>query len=193
VGLATLTTPGGHARFGVVATAASAVLYTAVVLLGVKAASPSALGADDDRGSSVVLIRPHDSAAPGPEQKLPQASLGPARHQHKLTPRVKHEIRATSPTVVAQPTERPTEAPLTPAAQPSATPLPEATPAAKQKSVPPTQTTQPEPILEVTPPKLPPPAPDLPLPSVTVPTPPVTLPQTPTLPVQLPGVSELPH
>jgi hypothetical protein len=81
VGLATHKLGSGEVRLGLSATAASAVLYSAVVLFGVVAASPSALDGEDSRGSSVVLVpAPHDSAGPGPAQRLPQVSPGSVRH-----------------------------------------------------------------------------------------------------------------
>jgi hypothetical protein len=84
VGLATHKVGRGEVRLGLSATAASAVLYGAVVLFGVVSASPSALGSEDGRGSSVVLVpAPHDSAGTGPAQRLPQVSPGSVRHLHR--------------------------------------------------------------------------------------------------------------
>lgn len=187
VGLATHT-PGGHVRFGVTATAASAVLYGAVVLLGVKAASPSALGRGGDRDSSVVLIRPHDSPASGPRQRLPQASPGPERQ------RTEKKARRPSPPVglgTRPSVPRPASTPAQPAvpARPRATESKPSSPAPTQTS---TATT---PLLELTPPS-PEPLPAVPqitLPEVPagIPALPVPLVAAPALP-QLPAVSELP-
>src|SRR5207253_4814990 len=50
--------PSGHWRLGLSATAASAVLYSAIVLFGVGSASPSALDAGRDPHAAAVLILP---------------------------------------------------------------------------------------------------------------------------------------
>jgi hypothetical protein len=73
--------PGGQWRLGLSATAASAVLYSAIVLFGVGSASPSALDAARDPHSSAVLILPHADTVSGSVQRLPQASPEPRRHR----------------------------------------------------------------------------------------------------------------
>jgi hypothetical protein len=180
VGLATHN-PGGQLRFGISATAASAVLYSAVVLFGVSSASPLALDSDSDRGGSVVLIPAHDTAVSGPEQRLPQASPGPVRHHAgpaARAPRVGVGSRSSA--------SRPTSAPVQPSnpASPRTTESQQAKPKPTTTSAPPPPST----ALEVTAPTLPElPLPEPTLPTVTVPTLPVQLPETPALP-QLPGL-----
>jgi len=179
--------PGGRVRFGVTATAASAVLYSAVVLLGVKAASPSVLDLGGDGDQSVVLIRPHDSAATDRGQRLPQASPRSARHQSHVTgqaPSVGAGTRSTAPQPAGAPAEQPTPSAPAPS-RPADTKTQSAAPTSQ------TPTAEKEtPLVEVMPPQ---PVPGVTLPSVTVPSPPVQLPQTPALPAvpQLP-VSNLP-
>lgn len=171
MGLATHN-PGGQVRFGISATAASAVLYSAVVLFGVSSASPLALDSDSDRGGSVVLIPTHDTAVSGPEQKLPQASPGPVRHhagQAVRTPRVGVGSRSSAP--------RPTSGPTQPS-NPASPRTTESQPAKPTSTSAPTST-----VVEVKAPTLPEPT----LPTVTLPTLPVELPETPALP-QLPGL-----
>jgi hypothetical protein len=176
VGLATHN-PGGQLRFGISATAPSAVLYSAVVLFGVSSASPLALDSDSDRGGSVVLVPAHDTAVPGPEQKLPQASPGPVRHHAGpavRAPRVGVGSRSSAP--------RSTSAP----AQPSTPASPRTTESQPTK---PTSTGTPtSTVVAVTAPTLPDlPLPEPTLPTVPLPTLPVELPETPALP-QLPGL-----
>jgi hypothetical protein len=171
VGLATHN-PGGQLRFGISATAASAVLYSAVVLFGVSSASPLALDSNSDRGGSVVLVPAHDTAVSGPEQKLPQASPGPVRHhagQVVRAPRVGVGSRSSAP--------RPTSGPTQPS-NPASPRTTESQPAKPTSTSAPTST-----VVEVTAPTLPEPT----LPTVTLPTLPVELPETPALP-QLPGL-----
>jgi hypothetical protein len=181
VGLATHN-PGGHVRFGVTATAASAVLYCAVVLLGVKAASPSLLDRGSDRDTSVVLIRPHDSAASATRQRLPQASPGRTRQQHRnavtvRTPTLGAGSSASAPRPAAAPADVPARGAETTSQSSSRTET-----AVEEK---------PKPLLEVTPPTLPPPAPEIRLPTVSMPSLPVPLPETPTLLPAAPQVPEL--
>ena len=57
--------PGGQWRLGLSATAASAVLYSAIVVFGVGSASPSAPGAGRDPHASAVLIQPHADTVSG--------------------------------------------------------------------------------------------------------------------------------
>jgi hypothetical protein len=175
VGLATHN-PGGQVRFGISATAASAVLYSAVVLFGVSSASPLALDSDSDRGGSVVLIPAHDTAVTGPEQKLPQASPGPVRHHTRPAARASR-VGVGSRSSAPQPTGAPAQ-PSNPAS-PRTT---ESQPAKQTTSTVPSTSTAPTlPELPLPPPTLPP---------VTLPTLPVQLPETPALPqpgLNLPG------
>src|SRR5712691_8522726 len=92
--------PSGHWRLGLSATAASAVLYSAIVLFGVGSASPSALDAGRDPHASAVLM-------------LPQASPEPRRQRSRA--RVDH------PRAVVVPTQT-SSAPSTPSATESPTP-----------------------------------------------------------------------
>jgi len=156
--------PGGQWRFGLSATAASGVLYSAIVLFGVGSASPSALDAARDPHASAVLILPHADTVSGSVQRLPQASPEPRRHR--------------SPAQVDRPRVGVTPAPVS--AAPSATESPKpASP--RQESATSSgvnvsssgSTVEPAPTVTVT-------APIVPLPPVTV-----TLPE---LPVQLPTV-----
>jgi hypothetical protein len=172
--------------------AASAVLYSAVVLLGVKAASPSVLDRGGGGDQPVVLIRPHDSAVPGPRKRLPQASPGPARHQGRGT----QESRTIGGGTLSSAPQPQSTTPQP--SSPSAPTSPRPTESKAQSSTTPRPAEQ-KPILEVKPSTLPPPVSELPVPTVTVPAvtipnPPVQLPQTPALPTvpQLPGVSYLP-
>jgi hypothetical protein len=73
--------PSGHWRLGLSATAASAVLYSAIVLFGVGSASPSAPAAGRDPHASAVLIQPQADTVSGSAQRLPQASPEPRRHR----------------------------------------------------------------------------------------------------------------
>jgi hypothetical protein len=97
MGLATHN-PGGETRLGLSATAASAVMYGAIVLFGLGSASPSALDFHRDRHASVVLIPPHADTVVGSAQRLPPASPEPGRHR----PRVRQDqsrpgVRPTTP------------------------------------------------------------------------------------------------
>ena len=182
VGLATRNS-GGLVRFGVTAAAASAVLYTAVVLFGVNEASPSDVGVDGDRDTSVVHIRPHDSAASGARQKLPQASPAPARHRPQATTSVTKTLATAPRPRASRPTETSAPMPLATAPRPVA----EAT-APKAGVTPPTSPMAPAAPSPVT-------LPSITVPSVTVPSVTVQLPlppQTLSAAPQLPGVSDLP-
>jgi len=75
--------PSGHWRLGLSATAASAVLYSAIVLFGVGSASPSALDAGRDPHASAVLILPPADSVSGSVQRLPQASPEPRRQRSR--------------------------------------------------------------------------------------------------------------
>jgi hypothetical protein len=98
VGLATRN-PGGKLRLGLSAVAASAALYSAVVLFGVGSASPVALDTGGDRHASVVLISRQADTVFGSVQRLPQASPEPGRHRSRLQrPRPRAGVgSATSP------------------------------------------------------------------------------------------------
>ena len=76
---------GGQVRLGLSATVASAVLYSAVVFLGLGPASPSAQGREADRTTPVVRV-PRDPAVSGPARRLPQVSPGPARRHSQRRP-----------------------------------------------------------------------------------------------------------
>src|SRR5437763_6397133 len=76
--------PGGQMRLGVSATVASAILYSAVVLLGLGPASPTAQGREADRVTPVVRV-PRDRAVSGPARRLPQVSPGPARRRSHVS------------------------------------------------------------------------------------------------------------
>jgi hypothetical protein len=78
--------PGGQVRLGLSATAASAVLYSAIVLFGVGSASPSAPGVGPDRRASVVLIPGRADIVSGSVQRLPQASPEPGRKRSRVSP-----------------------------------------------------------------------------------------------------------
>jgi hypothetical protein len=86
MGLATRN-PGGAVRLVLSATAASAVLYAAIVLFGVGSASPSTLDTGGShRHASVVLTRSHVVIVSGSVQKLPQASPEPGRTRPRVRP-----------------------------------------------------------------------------------------------------------
>jgi hypothetical protein len=78
--------PGGQVRLGLSATAASAVLYSAIVLFGIGSASPSAPGVGPDRRASVVLIPGHADIVSGSVPRLPQASPEPGRNRSRVGP-----------------------------------------------------------------------------------------------------------
>jgi hypothetical protein len=166
--------PGGQWRLGLSATAASAVLYSAIVLFGVGSASPSALGAAGDRYPSVVLIPQHADTVSGSVQKLPQASPEPGRRhfpRHVRTPRsgvVPTTRRAAPPTVESAPPSAPAR---------GSTASPGLTKSSTASALVPVQVV---------------PLPEVPVPVVTVPELPVSLPelpvQLPELPVKLPDL-----
>jgi hypothetical protein len=170
--------PGGQWRLGLLATAASAVLYSAIVLFGVGSASPSALGAGGDRYPSVVLIPRHADTVSGSVQKLPQASPEPGRRhfpRHVRKPRsglVPRTPRAVPPTVESAPSPAPARGS---AASPDV---------AKSSTA---SVLLPAQVL---------PLPEVPVPVVTVPELPVPLPelpvQLPDLPVKLPDLPATP-
>jgi hypothetical protein len=158
--------PGGQWRLGLSATAASAVLYTAIVLFGVGSASPSAPAAGRDPHASAVLIQAPADTVSGSGQKLPQASPGPRRHRslaRARQPRAAVAPAQTSPapSTVADPT------PASPRATESESPASVASSTTVSVADPP-------PVL---------PVPIIPVPTVTVPLPelPVPLPELPAL------------
>jgi hypothetical protein len=106
--------PGGQWRLGLSATAASAVLYSAIVLFGVGSASPSALDAGHDPHASAVLIQPDADTVSGSVQRLPQASPEPGRHRL--------HARANQPRRVGVAPSPTTSAPATVASPPPAAP-----------------------------------------------------------------------
>jgi hypothetical protein len=176
--------PGGQVRFGVSATVASAVLYSAVVLFGLGPASPSAQGRETDRNSTVVRV-PRDPAVSGPAQRQPQVSPGPARrHSRRLGP-----ARGEQVTTVEV-------APIGASDDGSSSPAPPRTPEAKPKAVtsqtsvvqsssPGPSPTPVEPDSVVTVPELPVTLPDPPVtvPVLPVPLPPAQVPTAPALPL----------
>jgi hypothetical protein len=177
--------PGGQVRFGVSATVASAVLYSAVVLFGLGPASPSAQGRETDRNSTVVRV-PRDPVVSCPAQRQPQVSPGPARrHSRRLGP-----ARGEQVTTVEV-------APIGAGHDGTSSPAPPRTPEAKPKAV----TSQTSVVQSSSP--APSPTPEEPDPVVTVPELPVTLPDPPVTvpvpvvpvplpPVQVPTVPALP-
>jgi hypothetical protein len=171
--------PADRTRFGLSATAASATLYTAVVLFGVGSAAPSALDGPEDRGSAVVLVSPHDSAVPGPARRLPQVSPGPARHRSVAPARGPKRFGSAARTSAPR-TVTPAEAPQPPSQA--------AAPAAPSRTPPPPAD---EPAVEVT--TTLPAAPDLTveLPAAPALPLPLPLPAVPALPA-LPAPSDLP-
>jgi len=162
-------------RLIVSAAAAAAVLYGAVVVFGLGAASPSAIGSTPGHNTPVVQVR-HDPAVPGPVQRLPQVSPGPARHRpqrHGLQRQAPATKSAASSPSSSKP--RPTE--RTPTREPAVPRAPKA------------ETTTPTVQLDA--------GTLLPLPDLALPTPPPVpqlpppLPQLPQLP-QLPATPSLP-
>jgi hypothetical protein len=166
----------GELRLGLTATAAAAVLYGAVVVFGLGPASPFGLSRADEPTAPVVLV-PHDRAASGPAQRLPQVSPGPERRLSRPQPQ-RGDVRGSDKPVAGPPQS---ELPTTSPSSPGSIPAPASTPSAPTgKSVPqPGQT-------ELLPPELPS-APVVPV--ITVP--PVSLPPVEPLP-PLPSVPELP-
>ena len=177
MGLATHNRVGGL-RLCLSATAASAVLYSAVVLFGVGSPPSVALDVGRDRHSSVVRISEHidGGSVSGSARKLPQASPEPGRQRSRVRPHrpgrsgVESTASPTSSTVESAP-----PAPAPPRGTESASPsvrVPSAAPVAV-----------PLPSLEV--PTVSAPEPAVPLPLPALPLPPLPLPQP--LPLDLPG------
>lgn len=117
-------TARGEMRLGLSATAAAAVLYGAVVLLGLGPASPAAVGSKDDLFTPVVHVQ-HDSVVSGPVQRLPQVSAGPGRHhtQHtrrvdtvSVSPRPNLLPQGSAPAAIAGPASSPQQPEPAPAA-----------------------------------------------------------------------------
>ncbi len=156
--------PGGQWRLGLSATAASAVLYSAIVLFGVGSASPSALDAARDPHASAVLILPHADTVSGSVQRLSQASPEPRRHH--------------SPAQAGRPRAGVTPAPASSA--PSATESPKpASPRQESATSSGVNVSSSASVVE--------PAPTVTVTAPVVPLPPVTI-TLPELPVQLPTV-----
>jgi hypothetical protein len=177
---------GGQLRFGLSATVASAVLYSAVVLLGPGPASPSAQGREADRSSPVVRV-PRDPAVSRPGSRLPHVSSGRTRRTSQRRGSIQREQKATvtaAPTAGTDGGKSSPAPPRTPEAKPKAT---TSSTSVVESAAPPTATTPTDPDPVVTVPQLPVTVPDLP---VTVPTMPVPLPPVP--PVQVPTVPSLP-
>jgi len=172
--------PGGQVRLGVSATVASAVLYSAVVLLGLGPASLSAQGRETDRNATVVRV-PRDPAVSGPAQRLPQVSPGSARrHSRRLGPAQAEHVTTVevAPIGASHDGTSSPAPPRTPEAKPKA--VTSRTSAVQSNSPAPSPTLEePDPVVTV---------PELP---VTLPDPPVTLP-VPLPPVQVPTVPALP-
>ena len=177
MGLATHN-PSGEVRLGLRATAASAVLYGAVVLFGGGSSFPVALDVGGSaRHPSVVLIAKHADTVSGPVQKLPQASPGPRRHRSRTRPHPRRPVigsttSAVPPTVESAPLPRPQPPPPAPTRVPAKEPAPQT----GERST--------EPVV--------PPLPDVGIPSVTVPelplVPPAPLLAPPgTVSLELPG------
>lgn len=179
---------GGQLRLGLSATVASAVLYSAVVLLGLGPASPSAQGGEEDRSSPVVRV-PRDPAVSTPARRLPQVSRGSTRrHLGHRRPTQGESVTAvaTAPIGASDSGKGSPGSPLSP--EPKTKTASSSGSAAQPSPAPPTTTTtpsNPDPIVTV--PDLPVTVPDLP---VTVPTSPVPLPPVP--PVQMPTIPALP-
>ena len=165
----------GEARLGLSATAAAAALYGAVILFGVGPATPSAAGSDELR--STVVHLPHDSAASGPELRLPQVSPGPDRPPSRsVSTVVSGSVIALPASAVDEPGEGLAPVPGTPpTSAPTSTPASSGSPppAPTASQAPPT-----EPIITV---------PAVTVPSVTVPT--VTVPSVTVPSVTVPGLT----
>jgi hypothetical protein len=115
--------PGGHWRLGLSATAASAVLYSAIVLFGVGSASPSAPDAGPDPHASVVLIQARADTVAGSVQRLPQASPEPGRTRSTARPqRPRAAVEPTAATPASPPAVESAPRPATPRATESVSP-----------------------------------------------------------------------
>ena len=181
MGLATHNRVGGL-RLCLSAIAASAALYSAVVLFGVGSPPSVALDVGRDRHSSVVRISEHidESSVSGSARKLPQASPEPGRQRARVRPHqpgrsgVESTSSPTSSTV-----ESPTQVPAPPRGTESSSPnlrVPSTAPVAV-----------PLPRVEVPTVSAPELAVPLPLPLPALPVPPLPLPQPLPLPLDLPG------
>jgi hypothetical protein len=177
MGLATHNRVGGL-RLCLSATAASAVLYSAVVLFGVGSPPSVTLDVESNRPTSVVRIseRSDVGSVSGSVKKLPQASPEPGRPRHRVRPHQPRRpgVESTSPPTPAT-VESPAPLPVPPRATESASP------SVKAPSTVPVAA----PLPSVTVPTVP--APELPalLPQPTLPVPPVLLPVP--LALNLPG------
>jgi hypothetical protein len=176
MGLATHN-PSGEVRLGLRATAASAVLYGAVVLFGAGSPSPVALDVGGSaRHASVVLIPKHADTVPGPVQKLPQASPGPRRHGSQTRPHPRRPAFGSTTSPVGPNVESPPPPTPQPPRVPTRVPTKAPAPQAGDRSADPVA----EPLLNVA------------IPTVTVPELPLLPPAPPLAPpvtvsLQLPG------
>ena len=172
---------GGQVRFGLSSTAAAAVLYSAVVILGLGPATPFASGTNEDRSAPVVRVPPHEPAVFGPVQRLPQTSPGAARHRTVKVGRHASAPVRPGPPATAPPRQSTTE--TRPSAPTSSTSAPKSSAkSTSSESAAPSGPSTALPTVTVT-------VPDLPvtLPTVTLPSPDVSLPSLPaTPPVKLP-------
>jgi hypothetical protein len=174
---------GGQVRLGLSATVASAVLYSAVVLLGLGPASPSAQGREADRSTPVVRV-PRDPAVSGPARRLPQVSPGPARRhaQHRPAAAQDEQVVVATADPIAQTDggKSSPAPPRAPEAKPKTASAPASSPEPTTSGPADSGPSEPDPVLTV---------PELQT-TVTVPVPgqpiTVTVPQLP--PVQLPPV-----
>ncbi len=160
----------GQVRLGLSATAGSAVLYSAIVLFGVGAASPLALDAGGDRHASIVLLPRHVDTVSGSAQKLPQASPEPGRQRSRLRPHQPRVRVGSAPTSTA-----PSTVEIPPPAPPRAT---AAAPSVSVASLPTGPAALPLPAA---------PLPDVAIPTVPAPELPLPLPELPAPSLQLPG------
>jgi hypothetical protein len=170
-------TSSGHLRLPLSSTAAAAVLFGAVVVFGLRPASPLALGPDRIDAAPVVRV-PHDVTASGPEQRGPQPSPGPERLRTPVKTRQTWTPVAQRPTATRPVAEQPS-GPRTPGSTPPA--RPPATPLVQPPTPPPevAATALPEP---------PGPLPEVTVPTLTVP----PLPPLPPLPAPLPELPPAP-
>jgi hypothetical protein len=168
--------PGGQWRLGLSATAASAVLYSAIVLFGVGSASPSAPDSGRDPHASAVLMQAQAGTVSGSVQKLPQASAEPRRHRSRA--------RARHPrTTVVAPTQTSSAPPAVAEPTPTSPRVTESEPPAIASSA--TDSVA-DPPLVVTVPVVPVPPVTVPLPELPVPLPELPQPQPQPLPLPLP-------
>jgi len=178
---------GGQVRLGLSATVASAVLYSAVVLLGLGPASPSAQGREADRTTPVVRV-PRDPAVSGPARRLPQVSPGPARRHSQRRPAAPDEqsvVATAAPIAQTEGGKGSPAPPRTPEAKPKTASAPASSSEPNASGPVDSGPSEPDPVVTV--PELPTtvnvPVPGQPI-TVSVPQlPPVHLPPAPTVPL----------